>query len=208
MSVYGILAGIFAVVMICVAMPTTVLVHTRPRVRIFQVINVISLIVAVVDLIGIFVVAYLDQMIKLWYCVFLCVVSLAFAWFMIWILQRKNKERVRYYNDAYAQTDQHPEREDYGFTKENPIWTGTAVKYLDKLFTKDGKKASWKYVGAVKLYSKNEEDNFEYKGFTDCVMSKYDLIVDGQVKDTLFICRKQGFDQLPFFHAPKGYDLK
>lgn len=208
MSIYGILAGIFALIMMCVAMPTTILVHTRPHVRLFQVVNVISLIVALIDLFVLFIVAYLDNMLKLWYCIFLCVVSLAFAYFMIWILQRKNKERIRYLNDAYTQTDQHPEREDYGLTKENPIWTGTAVKYLDRLYTDKEEKITWEYAGVVKLYSKNEEENFEYKGFTDCVMSKYNLIVDGKVENTVFICRKAGFDQLPKFNAPKGYILK
>ncbi len=97
----------------------------------------------------------------------------------------------------YLYNLQRPNDDDYGYVLENPIMESTidsSYRYLDRLYTPDGKKLTYKRVGAWSI-------DFYFDEST--MVDRYELLLDGKEYKTIFIC--------PYGHSgnfvPKGLKL-
>ena len=89
------------------------------------------------------------------------------------------------------------DEEDYGFSKDNPIWVGTCKYYMKRLAAKNGKPFRWESK-RIDLPKKS--------GFVGCKMYEIRIIFD-EKEDVIYLVTKKGLNKtLGTWNAPRGYD--
>ena len=128
-----------------------------------------------------------------------------FSLFMVLILNKSQKDDTKYWDDLYHQTNQRPNEDNYGYSPENPIWSGTCKYYCERLKTDTGCSVTWEYSKKLDL---PKENGFSVlNGFYACELHEIKV---SSVKgiDLLYIATKSGLDKMQTWHAPKGYSLE
>jgi hypothetical protein len=109
----------------------------------------------------------------------------------------------KYWTQMYNQTNQRYYDEDYGFSRENPIWAGTCEYYLSHLMASSSEAFKWKYSKKIELPKENGV--VKVNGIFGCEMHEIKIIFNEGKTDTIYIITKAGLDKMKTWHAPKGY---
>lgn len=201
----GILVGLFIFINICIRVPIRIAMHFKQDSdRLGKIDLWLTIITALIFEI-MMIYAYSIGEITTGSLIVISIIFFvpAFLFFLVLVKPGNDNE---YWNELYLRTQQKPERDDYGFCKENPIWTGTIPFYFSHIYTKDGNPVSWKQGEKIKL---EENGGFSsLNGFNGCELHKYYVLSRGDIIDEFYICTKSGLDNMKIWHAPKGYKFE
>ena len=199
---WGFLVGVFLVT--CLSrFPIRFAIKSRKRDKKLESIDACLLAACGFSFEAMMIYAYCTGEISFGSLLFISLIILPFP-ILISIFSFKSKrDENEYWEQLYLQTNQHPERADYGLCRENPIWAGTADFYFSHLQTLDGHAITYKRIEIIEIEKKN--GFYVLNDFYACELAKYEVYQKSKCVDIFYICTKGGLDKLDTWHAPRGY---
>ena len=201
-----ILGGIFLGLNLLVRVPIRIGLKINPRNEKLAKLDAIAFIATGVVLIAMIICGLLEGEIESGLATAaLIVFGGAFLMIIVPLSLAAIKDR-RYWIDIYNKTNQRYNNDDYGFSKENPIWAGSYDDYMKHISAENGEHFKWKYSKEIEL----PKDNgiVKINGIWGCKLHKIKVIYEDERIDTIYIMTKAGLEKMKTWHAPKGYVYK
>jgi hypothetical protein len=197
------LGGLFLAVNLLIRVPVRIGLKINPNNEKLGKIDLIALIATGIIFIALIACALIEGEVESGLAT-ACIIVFGGAMMMIIVpLSLASIKERRYWVQLYNQTNQRPYNEDYGFSRENPIWSGTCEYYMEHLIANSGENFKWKYSKKIDL----PKDNgiVKVNGIYGCEMHKIKIIFNEDKIDTIYIITKAGLNKMKTWHAPKGY---
>lgn len=199
------LAGMFVVINLLIRVPIRIALMANPNNEKLAKVDLVALVVTGFNFIGIIICALTSGEIDSASAT-ACIVVFGGAMLLIIVpLSLSAISNRRYWIKLYNQTNQRPNEEDYGFSKDNPIWAGTYENYMKHLVAENGKIFKWKLSKKIDLPVDGGIPKLN--GVWYCEMYKIKIIFNEEKIDAIYIVTKSGLDKMKPWHAPKGYKL-